>query len=120
MDSFSTGEIYYLIIMSFRLGDNINFETPNLEEAVQFYTEVLGLRIIEMGNDWARFNTGKFNLYISRGRSLGPIMEFLVEDLEKAKENLLEIGCTVERWEGKGKPCYIRDPFGFVFNLWEV
>ena len=118
MGSFSTYEIYYLIYMSFRLTDNINIETPNLEEAVQFYTEVLGLRIAEMGNDWARFD--KFNLYISRGRTLGPITEFHVENLEKAKETLLERGCTVLRWEGKGKPCYMQDPFGFVFNLWEV
>jgi len=35
--------------MSYRLSKNINLETPNLEEAVQFYHEVLGLRIAEMG-----------------------------------------------------------------------
>jgi len=22
-------------------------------------------------------------------------------------------------WEGKGKDCYMRDPFGLTFNLWE-
>jgi len=106
--------------MSYKVSENINIETPNLEEAVKFYSEVLGLRMVEMGNDWARFDAGKINLYISRGRTLGPIMEFLIEDLEKAKDHLLETGCTIERWEGKNKPCYIRDPFGFVFNLCEV
>lgn len=120
MNSFSTHEIYYLIDMSYRISENINIETPNLEEAVQFYTEVLGLRIAEMGNDWARFDAGKINLHISRGRTLGPITEYYVEDLEKSKETLLERGCTVVRWDGKGQPCYMRDPFGFVFNLWEV
>ncbi len=106
--------------MSYRLSGNINIETPNLEEAIQFYSEVLGLRIAEMGNNWARFDTGKLNLYISCGPTLGPITEFHVEDLDKAKNRLIEKGCTVVKWEGKGKPCYIRDPFGFVFNLWEV
>jgi len=120
MGSFSTDETYYLIDMSYRLTDNINIETPNLEEAVQFYSEVLGLRIAEMGNDWAKFDTGKFNFYISRGHTLGPITEYHVEDMEKAKADLMEKGCTVVKWEGKGKPCYIKDPFGFVFNLWEV
>ena len=120
MGSFSRCETYYLIDMSYRFSDNINIETPNLEEAVQFYSEVLGLRLVEMGNDWAKFDTGKCNFYISRGRSLGPITEYHVEDLEKAKEELLDHGCTVVRWEGKGKPNYVRDPFGFVFNLWEV
>jgi hypothetical protein len=52
MGSSSTFEIYCLIDMSYRLSDNINIETPNLEEVVQFYSEVLGLRISEMGNDW--------------------------------------------------------------------
>lgn len=120
MGSFSTDETYYLVDMSYRISENINIETPNLEEAVQFYSEVLGLRIAEMGNDWARFDTGKFNFFISRGRTLGPITEYQVEDLEKAKSDLMEKGCIVVKWEGKGKPCYIKDPFGFVFNLWEV
>jgi len=106
--------------MSYRLSGNVNIETPNLDEAVRFYSEVLGLRIAEMGKDWARFDMGKISFFISEGRTLGPVMEYLVEDLEKAKEELLLQGCTVERWEGKGNPCYIRDPFGFVFNLWEV
>ena len=120
MGSFNRCENYYLIDMSYRISENINIETPNLEEAVRFYSEVIGLRLAEMGNDWARFDTGKVNFFISRGRTLGPVTEFLVEDLEKARVDLLEAGCTVIRWEGKGKPCYVRDPFGFVFNLWEV
>ena len=106
--------------MSYRLSKNINLETPNLEEAVQFYHEVLGFRIAEMGNDWARFDTGDMRLYITRGNPMGPITEFVVEDLEKARKELMSQGCTVVTWEGKGKPCYMKDPFGFVFNLWEA
>jgi len=102
------------------MSKNINLETPNLEEAVQFYHEVIGLRISEMGKDWARFDTGKLSLFITEGKSLGPITEFIVADLHKARNELLERGCTVVKWEGKGKPCYMRDPFGFVFNLWEA
>ena len=106
--------------MSYRLSKNINLETPNLEEAVQFYHEVLGLRIAEMGKDWARFDTGAVNLFITEGKSLGPITEFKVADLDKARNELMEKGCIVVTWEGKGNPCYMRDPFGFVFNLWKV
>ena len=102
------------------MSKNINLKTPNLEEAVQFYREVLGLRIAEMGKDWARFDTGEISLFITEGRTLGPITEFIVADLHKARNELLERGCTVVKWEGKGKPCYMRDPFGFVFNLWEA
>jgi catechol 2,3-dioxygenase-like lactoylglutathione lyase family enzyme len=106
--------------MSYRMSKNINLKTPNLEEAVQFYREVLGLRIAEMGKDWARFDTGDITLFITEGRTLGPVTEFIVADLHKARKELLEKGCTVVTWEGKGKPCYMRDPFGFVFNLWEA
>jgi hypothetical protein len=28
-------------------------------------------------------------------------------------------GCKVLRWRGKGQDCYIQDPFGVIFNLWE-
>jgi predicted enzyme related to lactoylglutathione lyase len=90
-----------------------------MEEAVQFYHEVLGLRIAEMGKDWARFDTGDVNLFITEGKRLGPITEFIVADLDKARNELIEKGCMVVTWEGKGNPCYMRDPFGFVFNLWE-
>ncbi len=106
--------------MSYRLSKNINLEVPDLDEAVRFYHQVMGLRVAEKGKDWARFDTGGINLYISKGECGGPITEFCVEDIEKARRELLDRGCSVVRWEGKGEPCYMRDPFGFVFNLWEV
>ncbi len=40
-------------------------------------------------------------------------------DLEAARDQLVAKGCEVVSWEGKGEDCYIRDPFGFMFNLWE-
>ena len=64
--------------------------------------------------------SAKVNLFITEGKSLGPITEFIVADLDKARNELMEKGCMVVTWEGNGKPCYMRDPFGFVFNLWEV
>ena len=49
----------------------------------------------------------------------GPVMELFVEDLEKAREILVANGCKVLRWRGKGQDCYIQDPFGVIFNIWE-
>ena len=34
-------------------------------------------------------------------------------------QELLEAGCQLIRWEGKGGCCYMQDPFGFMFNLFE-
>ena len=42
-----------------------------------------------------------------------------VYDLDAARDRLVSKGCRVIKWEGKGKDCYIQDPFGMIFNLWE-
>ncbi len=46
-------------------------------------------------------------------------MEFCVDDLDVARDSLISKGCRVIKWEGKGKDCYLKDPFGMIFNLWE-
>jgi hypothetical protein len=63
-----------------------------------------------MGTDWARFDTVAVGLFITEEKSLGPITEFIVADLEKARIDLMEKGCTVVK--GKGKPCYTRTHSG--------
>jgi len=46
-------------------------------------------------------------------------MEYFVDDVEAARQYLESNGCKVIKWEGKGKDCYMRDPYGLTFNLWE-
>ncbi len=60
-----------------------------------------------------------FRLFIDQGEQLGPIMEFLAPDVDVAKRELLKAGCEIVRWVGKRSCCYMRDPLGFVFNLYE-
>lgn len=38
---------------------------------------------------------------------------------EEACRELEARGCQVVVWEGRGGDCYMRDPFGLTFNLWE-
>ena len=40
-------------------------------------------------------------------------------DLEAARQELVASGCKVLRWRGKGQDCYIEDPFGVIYNIWE-
>ena len=54
-----------------------------------------------------------------RARSLWGRADFVVEDLQAAKQELVRCGCKVIRWEGQGRPFYIEDPFGLKFNLWQ-
>jgi len=49
----------------------------------------------------------------------GPVMELFVDDLEKARDVLVANSCKVLRWRGKGQDCYIQDPYGVIYNIWE-
>ena len=49
----------------------------------------------------------------------GPVLELFVDDLDAARQELVANGCKVLRWRGKGQDCYIEDPFGVIYNIWE-
>src|SRR5713226_5083958 len=63
------------------------------------------------------FETGAFCLYVERGKEHGPVFDFLVPDIQKAKRQLVAAGCTVIEENPKIPRCYIRDPYGMIFNL---
>jgi len=106
--------------MRYKFSGNVNFPTERWREATEFYRSVLGLEEGDGTSTYSHLKSENFHIYFDSDTSTpGPIFEFYVPDLEKAKDELLANGCSVVRWEGLGKPCYIRDPFGFVFNLWE-
>jgi catechol 2,3-dioxygenase-like lactoylglutathione lyase family enzyme len=106
--------------MKYKLSNHINFPTSQWQEATAFYRDVMGLQ--EGGNvsGHSHFVSNDIHIYFEGDTSVaGPIFEFLVPDLEGAKQELLAAGCTVMRWDGLGKSCYMRDPFGFTFNVFE-
>jgi hypothetical protein len=63
------------------------------------------------------FETGSFCLYVEKGKAHGPVFEFLVPDVEEAKRRLVAAGCTVQEEDASIPRCYIRDPYGIVFNI---
>ena len=105
--------------MPFKFSRCICLQTPRFESAVNFYKDVLGLDPVEEGEGSAELRAGSNRLLIDEGARMGPILEFLVPDLDAAKEELLAKGCQVVVWEGKGGRCYLRDSFDFFFNLYE-
>jgi len=105
--------------MPFKFSRCICLQTPRFEPAVNFYRDVLGLDPVEAGEGSAELMAGSNRLFIDEGARMGPILEFLVPDLDAAKEELLAKGCPVVVWEGKGGRCYLRDSFDFFFNLYE-
>ena len=60
---------------------------------------------------------GGLRLFVEKAEPFGPVLEFFVDDFEEAKANLVEAGCAVEIEDPSVPKCYMRDPFGLIFNL---
>lgn len=106
--------------MEFKFSNCVAFETSEWSKAVAFYHDVIGLKVVKQDENEVEMSAGPMRLFFF-GHSEQPqvVFEFLVSDLEAARDLLLKHGCKVVCWEGKGGCCYIRDPFGFLFNLHE-
>jgi catechol 2,3-dioxygenase-like lactoylglutathione lyase family enzyme len=91
--------------------------TEAWDEATRFYKSILGLPITYRSSTMLGFETGAFCLYVEKGAEHGPVFEFLVPDVGAAKARLIAAGCTVEEEDASLPRCYIRDPYGVVFNI---
>jgi catechol 2,3-dioxygenase-like lactoylglutathione lyase family enzyme len=106
--------------MKFKMSPNVAVRTVNPEAAFDFYSKVLGFAHRPNNDVHTDLDAEPLNLFIIEDSEFsGVVMELFVEDLEAAKEELLANGCRVIRWEGKGRDCYLQDPFGITYNLWE-
>ena len=56
---------------------------------------------------------------VAAGIPVTPGSDGNLDNLEEARDILLENGCEVVVWKGKGEDCYMQDPFGVIYNLWE-
>jgi catechol 2,3-dioxygenase-like lactoylglutathione lyase family enzyme len=102
---------------AFQSSRDVIIRTDGWLEATRFYESVLGLPVVYRSESMMGFETGAFCLYVERGEEHGPVFEFLVPDVEAAKRVLLSAGCTVQEENRSVPRCYIRDPFGVVFNI---
>lgn len=96
---------------------DVIIQTHAWDEATQFYELTLGLPVSYRSPDLVGFETGSFSLYVERGSRRGPVFEFLVSDVQSTKHQLVAAGCTVEEEDPALPRCYLRDPFGLVFNI---
>ena len=107
--------------MKFKMSPNIAVRTQGqFAEAVDFYANVLGFKNRSEDPDLGDMGADPINLFVLEDDEFrGPVMELFVEDLDEARKVLEANGCKVLRWRGKGQDCYIEDPFGVRFNVWE-
>ena len=102
---------------TFRSTRDVIIRTDAWTEATTFYESVLGLPVVHRSESLMGFETGEFCLYVEKGNAHGPVFEFLVPELQAAKRRLLSAGCTVQEENDSVPRCYIRDPYGVVFNI---
>ncbi len=102
---------------SFKATRDVILRTEKWSEALTFYGSVLGLPTAYQDKTMVGFETGSFRLYVEKGPEHGPVFEFLVPDVAAAKRRLLDAGCTLVEEDPALPRCYIRDPYGFVFNI---
>ncbi len=101
----------------FTASRDVIIRTDAWEEATRFYGGVLGLTVTHRSAAMSGFEAGGFCLYVEKGRQHGPVFEFLVPDVQAAKRRLVSAGCAVIEESPALPRCYIRDPFGLVFNI---
>jgi predicted enzyme related to lactoylglutathione lyase len=101
----------------FKSSREVILRTQKWSDAISFYGSVLGLPVAYQDATMIGFETGAFRLYVEKGPEHAPVFEFLVADVEAAKRQLLAAGCTIVEEDPSLPRCYIRDPYGFVFNL---
>jgi hypothetical protein len=48
---------------------------------------------------------------------LGGVLEVTVDNVEEAKARLVKNGCEIVKDEPDFPRCYVKDPFGLIYNL---
>jgi catechol 2,3-dioxygenase-like lactoylglutathione lyase family enzyme len=108
--------------------DLVYFFVSDMERAVTFYQDVLGLRLLyRTGDDWAQFEAGPVQLGLhaaGQGENrAGGTVAFRVDDLDASRIALAARGIsfTPEGGGQGGEPRFVefRDPDGNVLGLLE-
>jgi len=96
---------------------DVIIQVDDWTKALEFYGTTLGFPVSHRTPDIVGFETGAFCLYVEKGNRPGPVFDFLVSDAQDTKDRLLAAGCTIIEENPAVPRCYIRDPFGVVFNI---
>ncbi len=103
--------------MANSFGADILIQAPDPEKAALFYVNQLGFEITDHNPKMIGLHGKHINLFIEPGPPLGPVLEVTVKSVEEAKLRLVKQGCTVVKDEPDFPRCYVKDPFGLIYNL---
>ena len=103
--------------MANKFGTDILIQAPSPKSAAAFYVTQLGFEITDETPDMISLHGQHINMFIERGASLGPVLEVTVDNVEEAKRRLAKQGCQIVKDEPDFPRCYVRDPYGLIYNL---
>ena len=103
--------------MANTFGTDILIQAPDPEKAAAFYVDHLGFEITGEEPQMISLHGKHINLFIERGPALGPVLEVTVDSVEAARLRLVKNGCEVVKYEPEFPRCYIKDPYGLIYNL---
>jgi predicted enzyme related to lactoylglutathione lyase len=98
-------------------GTDILIQAEDPAKAARFYVQNLRFEITDERPDMVSLHGNHINLFIERGPALGPVLEVTVDSVEKAKERMVKSGCEIVKDEPDFPRCYVKDPFGLIYNL---
>jgi catechol 2,3-dioxygenase-like lactoylglutathione lyase family enzyme len=98
-------------------GADILIQAQDPKKAASFYVKQLGFEITGETPNLVSLHGKHINLFIERGPALGPVLEVTVDNVEEAKLRLAGNGCEIIKDEPSFPRCYIKDPFGLIYNL---
>ena len=103
--------------MANTFGTDILIQAPDPKKAAAFYVEQLGFTVTDDNPNMMGLHGKHINLFIEPGPPLGPVLEVTVKNVEDAKRELVTSGCEIVKDEPDFPRCYIRDPYGLIYNL---
>ncbi|WP_047983030.1 DUF899 family protein [Ornithinibacillus californiensis] len=102
----------------FDLTNNIAIQVSNQPEAVNFYTNILGMTPVWSNDSETKLTFGGHNFYMEKSEENKVFFEFAVKDFEIAKDLLLTNGCVITQEFGE-KSVMMSDPYGLHFHIFE-
>jgi catechol 2,3-dioxygenase-like lactoylglutathione lyase family enzyme len=103
--------------MANTFGTDILIQAQDPKSAAAFYVKCLGFEITDDNPNMIGLHGKHINLFIEPGPALGPVLEVTVDSVADAKLRLVENGCEIVKDEPDFPRCYVRDPFGLIYNL---
>ncbi len=94
---------------------DIALQVTNIKQAVTFFKDILGKKVVQLNEDFFKVYTNDFTLYLVEGEEFNVIFEFLTDDVSNYKDKSLKNGCKVLKWNENDH--WVKHESGFAFHI---